>query len=400
MTSVWSAAAWKDSIRSTYARLNKARLGSPALRSQQNYFLADKSLGGWNNDIFAVAKIQAPGVSVHQQDVVFAFVNNNFRGNAARSATFNVSATNTNGSNWFGIQANKTYNVVDLASINPTNMLWGSNGITGSSLIANGIYVGFETNKSFSGGQAQFLRLIDMTAGMTATTSNDYIANLPRMSAPQIVPIGNRAVPVGQTLTIPVTVTTAAGDANVSLAAASNLGPSSWSLNNVAQFNFSPPVGSEGNTYTFRFTATGQDGSDEETFTVTVTSALTPYEQWAAGIFGTNNLGSSGASGADPDQDGIPNYAEFHLGTDPQNANSRLTTRMLGKSGTNGTVEVVPVVPVGSYSFRWSASLLGPWSEPQPLNVGPDANGAPRTFSLPAEDLQTFYRIIYQPPAQ
>jgi len=32
--------------------------------------------------------------------------------------------------------------------------------------------------------------------------------------------------------------------------------------------------------------------------------------------------------------------------------------------------------------------------------VGPDANGAPRTFSLPAEDLQTFYRIIYQPPAQ
>ena len=400
MTSVWSAAAWKDSIRSTYARLNKARLGSPALRSQQNYFLADKSLGGWNNDIFAVAKIQAPGVSVHQQDVVFAFVNNNFRGNAARSATFNVSATNSNGSNWFGIQANKTYNVVDLASIDPTNMLWGSNGIAGSSLIANGIYVGFETNKSFSGGQAQFLRLIDMTAGMTATNSNDYIANLPRMPAPQIVPIGNRAIPVGQTLTIPVTMTTAAGDANVSLAAASNLGPSSWSLNNAAQFNFSPPVGSEGNTYTFRFTATGQDGSDEETFTVTVTSALTPYEQWAAGIFGTNNLGSSGASGADPDQDGIPNYAEFHLGTDPQNANSRLTTRMLGKSGTNGTVEVVPVVPVGSYSFRWSASLLGPWSEPQPLNVGPDANGAPRTFSLPAEDLQTFYRIIYQPPAQ
>ena len=337
---------------------------------------------------------------MHQQDVVFAFVNNNFRGNAARSATFNVSATNTNGSNWFGIQANKTYNVVDLASINPTNMLWGSNGITGSSLIANGIYVGFETNRSFSGGQAQFLRLIDMTAGMTATNSNDYIANLPRMPAPQIVPIGNRAIPVGQTLTIPVTVTTAAGDTNVSLAAASNLGPSSWNLNNAAQFNFSPPVGSEGNTYTFRFTATGQDGSDEETFTVTVTSALTPYEQWAAGIFGTNNLGSSGASGADPDQDGIPNHAEFHLGTDPQNANSRLTTRMLGKSGTNGTVEVAPVVPVGSYSFRWSASLLGPWSEPLPLNVGPDANGAPRTFSLPAEDLQTFYRIIYQPPAQ
>jgi hypothetical protein len=126
MTSVWSAAAWKDSIRSTYARLNKARLGSPALRSQQNYFLADKSLGGWNNDIFAVAKIQAPGVSVHQQDVVFAFVNNNFRGNAARSATFNVSATNSNGSNWFGIQANKTYNVVDLASINPVPSSFGS----------------------------------------------------------------------------------------------------------------------------------------------------------------------------------------------------------------------------------------------------------------------------------
>jgi hypothetical protein len=64
------------------------------------------------------------------------------------------------------------------------------------------------------------------------------------------------------------------------------------------------------------------------------------------------------------------------------------------------TVEVAPVVAAGSYSFRQSGSLLGPWSDPQSLNVGSDANGAARTFTLPAEGLKTFYRIIYQPPAQ
>lgn len=399
MTNLWSPAGWKDSIRSTYARLNKARLNSPALRSQQNYFLADKTLGGWNSDIFAVAKIQAPGVSAHQQDVVFAFVNNNFRTNPARAATFNVNATNSGGSNWFGIQANKTYNVVDLASTNPAAILWGPQGKTGGDLITNGIYVGFQSNASFSGGQAQFLRLIDVSSGMTTSSVNDYFATLPRKAAPQIASVGNRTVQVGQTLSIPVTVATDVGD-TVSLAAASDLGPLSWSLNDAAQFSFSPPVGSEGNTYTFRFTATGQDGSDEETFTVTVTSALSSYEQWAAGYFGTNNLGSSGASGADPDQDGVPNYAEFHLGTLPQDPNSRLTTRITGKAGTNVTVEVAPVVAGGGYSFRRSSSLLGPWTDPQSLNVGADANGAPRTFTLPAGELQTFYRIIYQPPAQ
>jgi glycosidase len=41
MSNIWNSASWKETIRGVYGRFNQARLNSPALRSQQNYFLAD-----------------------------------------------------------------------------------------------------------------------------------------------------------------------------------------------------------------------------------------------------------------------------------------------------------------------------------------------------------------------
>jgi glycosidase len=399
MTNVWAPAAWKTSLRGTYARLNQARLNSPALRSQQNYFLADRNLGSWNNDIFAVAKLQEPGVSADQQDVVFAFVNNDFRANGARAATFNVNATNSGGANWFGIQPGRTYNVVDLASTNPATMLWGTNGITGSNLIANGIYVGFQTNTSFSGGQAQYLRLIDMTAGMTATSVNDYTANVPRRPAPQIAPVGNRTVAAGETLSFTVSVTADPAD-TVALSVASNLAPTHWTFGPGAQFSFAPTAEDEG-IHVFRFTATGRDGTTEETITVTVTTGGTPsaYDNWAAGIWGLEggSLPPDAAPDADPDGDNATNLAEFYLGTDPRDPNSRLTVKILGLSEGQAMLEVSPVVEAGTFYIQESGALTGTWSDPQPMQVEGAAESG--EIAHPVNGIQTFFRILYQPPA-
>ncbi len=279
MMDIWAEEEWKDSLLATYARLNMARLNSPALRSQQNYFLADSGLGGWNNDIFAVAKFQAPGISAAEQDVVFVFVNNDFRDDEERSATFDLSAEVSPGVNWFGIQPGHTYNVVNIASADPTNLLWGSEGQTGATLIESGIYVGFQDTDTYTGGQAQYLRLLDITAGMDAHTVNDYIATRARLPAPEIEPIGDRSVDVGASLGIEVNVTADPAD-SVTLTVASDLPPINWSLSEAGEFSFTPEEGEKG-VHTFRFTATGIDGFDEETITITVTGEeRTDFEKW------------------------------------------------------------------------------------------------------------------------
>jgi glycosidase len=406
MTKVWSPATWKTSLLNTYSRLNQARLGSPALRSQQNYFLDDNTTNGWNNDIFAVAKFQVPGVSAAEQDVVFVFVNNDFRSNDARGAVFKLNAVTESGANWFGIQPTHRYNVVDLASDNPTRTLWdnvtpGNPGILGSTLIANGIFVGFQPADTFSGGQAQYLRLIDMTAGMTGESANDYSANPQRLPAPVIAPIGDRAVAVGEALNVVLNVTVAPGD-TVLLSAASSLAPVNWTFNSSGQFTFTPTANEEG-THVFRFTATGQDGTTEQTITVSVTSGstLAAYENWARDIWGVAPgaaLPAEAAPDADPDGDRNSNLAEFHLGTDPRDPNDRLTVKIVGMGENSATLHVNPVVEAGTFYIQETQSLNGEWSTPQPMSV----EGAVETGEInhPVNGIQTFFRVIYQPPTQ
>ena len=313
---------------------------------------------------------------------------------------FKLDATTFRGANWFGIQPAKSYNVVDLASTNPTAMLWGAEGKSGGDLITNGIYVGFQTNASFSGGQAQYLRLIDMTAGMTANDVNDYFADVQRLPAPQITAIGNRTIAVGETLSFPVTVNAAQGD-TVSLAAASSLAPDHWTFNDSAQFSFTPVAAEEG-VHVFRFTATGRDGTSEQTITVTVTSDSTPsdYQQWAAGQWGvdTGSLPPEAAAEADADGDNASNLAEFYLGTNPRDSNSRLTVQIVGRSATDATLLISPVVEPGTYYLQETTSLTGPWSDPQPMQV--EGAGESGEVQHPVNGIQTFFRIIYQPPAE
>ena len=333
MTNIWNA-VWAADIRATYGRLNAARENSPALRSQQNYFLADAATTNWNPDIFAVAKFQSPGVSAATQDVVFAFINNDFRANYSRAASFKLNATTDSGANWFGIQPTHVYNVVNLAATNPTTLLWEAPGQTGSTLIANGIYVGFQSNATWSGGQAQYLRLLDITAGMGPTNVNDMFANEDRLAAPVLLGLSNRTVAVGDTLAFDVDFTQDPGD-SVDLSCASTLAPGAWNFTAPNDFSFTPTTNELG-VHSFLFTATGQDGFDEELITITVTSSQgpTPYEQWAAAA-GLDPEGPDGGPADDYDDDGYPNDSEYWADTDPLDETSFLQLRNLTISGTD-----------------------------------------------------------------
>jgi hypothetical protein len=161
MTNIWHNR--DQPLQDAYARINNARLDSPALKSQGMYFLSLDGGGGYDADIFAVAKFEAPGVSASTQDVVLVFVNNNYWGSTNRSATFSLDA-DYGGNNWFGIEAGKSYNVVDLTSTTPTTPIWGSPR-TGADLTANGIYVGLNGDVS-EGQQAQYLKLYDIAVGV------------------------------------------------------------------------------------------------------------------------------------------------------------------------------------------------------------------------------------------
>ena len=153
MTSIWQNRDWL--VQGLYGRINRARAQSPALRSQGLFFLADDNTGTENPAIFAVAKFEQAGVSASTQDVVFCFVNNNHwtgDGNGEDvQATFRLNPTLPSGANWFGIEASKTYNIVDLVATNPLHRIWGTDR-TGQDLIDNGIFVRLNTPVT-QGGQ-------------------------------------------------------------------------------------------------------------------------------------------------------------------------------------------------------------------------------------------------------
>jgi len=164
---------WDNSdpgLQAVYARINNARRRSPALRSRELYFLSRKDSDAYDPKIFALAKYEQPGVSAATQDVVFVFVNNNYW-SAPDGYGTNVSATfkvdvDYGGSNRFGIEAERHYNLVDLMSTTPADYVWATN-YSGAHLIANGIGVWLHDDPRL-GGQAQYLRLVDAAVGPDA----------------------------------------------------------------------------------------------------------------------------------------------------------------------------------------------------------------------------------------
>ena len=155
------------------AAVGRARLSSPALQDANRVFLSPTTS---QPNIYAVAKFTATNGPPNFNDVVFAFVNLDLAN--GHSANFNVNVT-ANGTNLFGIDPARLYNSKNIAAYLGTDSnrssywLGGTNGVTGSNLLAAGVSVSLNPVPTNSVGwsnapyEAQYLKLYDVTPPTT-----------------------------------------------------------------------------------------------------------------------------------------------------------------------------------------------------------------------------------------
>ena len=298
-----------------FAAVGQAREFSPALRSSNRYYL-NQTDGSVQESIFSVAKYAIanayPGVS----DVVFGFVN--LDRNDAQAGNYNVNITQ-NGSNLFGIQRGRTYNVRNISAYlgqdstrRNTYLIPGN--VTGDSLLDNGLYVALSPVPASDGAwstapfEAQYLKLYDLTpppAGTTPASAKGYgLGNSVTFNWSAV------SDPYGGVSGYRLIVSTDAAGQNV-------------------VFN-----GLVGNATTYTLTG------------------VTPGQTLYARIDAVNNAGVEGglsaASGATPvldpngdaDGDGQSNAAEDLAGTNPLDATSTLRITSVIRSASAHTTQV------------------------------------------------------------
>jgi len=146
-----------------YGRVNWARLNSPALQSQNRYFLS-KVGGGDEAKIFAVAKYETANGSPQSNDVVLAFslLLRHGEAHASASSTYNLQPA------WslLGMDTNKYYNIRNLASSDASAYVWATNK-SGADLYGNGIYVNLPADSGDSsitddGALVQYLKVVEL----------------------------------------------------------------------------------------------------------------------------------------------------------------------------------------------------------------------------------------------
>jgi len=184
-----------DQLWPVYAAVNQARQFSAALKSSNRYYLNQTGSETPQSNIFSVAKYQMANAAPNFSDVVFAFTP--LDRNNTQAGNFDVNVTQ-NGSNLFGIQSNRLYNVRNISAytaIDPNRRnywLWnnGSGGIAGSNILANGIFVSLNPVPTSNAGwssapfEAQYLKLYDVTppptpsAPGTSATNNYVLTNV------------------------------------------------------------------------------------------------------------------------------------------------------------------------------------------------------------------------------
>ena len=350
-----------DFLWPVYAAINQARGFSAALRASNRYFLNQTSSGSPQPSIFSVAKYEQPNGSPNYYDVVFAFANldryNQQQGN------FNVNITQGTG-NLFGIKPGRAYNVRNIAAYTAYDSnrrkywLWGSSGIAGSNVLANGIYVSLNPVPSTDGGwtnapfEPQYLRLYDVTppAAPAAPT------------APKPYAIGTSV-----TFTWPALVDS---DGGVS--------------------GYHVLVGtSPGTSNVFNAVVSGTS--------VTVTNGIgaTLYAQVSAinnaGIEGPISAVSAGTILLDPngdyDHDGMSNAAEDLAGTNPLDAASVLSILSLA----DGNLLTWSSVSGKTYRVWATADLTTNFLPISAIVTG--AGPAATYLDTPATNSSKFYRI-------
>jgi hypothetical protein len=161
-----------------YSAISDARKASPALRSNQDWFLRLKHNGS-ADEIFGVGKVEKIGAEPGPNDVVLAFVN---LAVSSDSATPNGDGFDVDikagQQNVFGISSNRSYNVKNIGAVDAqrrNHCLWDG-GRSGADLLQNGISVRLNRVPADEQGWAtapyevQYLKLVDTTTSHECET--------------------------------------------------------------------------------------------------------------------------------------------------------------------------------------------------------------------------------------
>lgn len=127
-----------------------------------------------------------------------------------------------------------------------------------------------------------------------------------------------------------------------------------------------------------------------------LTISLSSFDAWRLEKFGDQwEANPDSASSVDPDQDGASNQAEFYLGTDPLDPNSRLRISVEPLNSAAAAITVAPAVTAGIYTLKSWSDLA---QEPALIDL-PVAGDAPSaSFEVPAAEDRNFYQLLYTPP--
>ncbi len=277
-----------------YSAINQARQFSQALRSSNRFYL-NQTDGSIQQSIFSVAKYQTANASPGQSDVVLGFVN--LDRTHTQQGNYNVNVSQ-NGSNLFGFNSSRTYNVRNIAAYtgsDPTRRntwLWNNgNGFSGSTILNNGVFValnpvpGSDAAWATAPFEAQYLKVYDVSAPNTPVPS------------PQITNTYSYAL--GNTVTF-----NWSGDPNVFPSYTVTV-----TVNGGAPFT----VTTTGTSYTY----TGNFG-DVVTITVQATNQDSSAQSGTSSTATVTLLDPN----ADSDGDGMTNAAEDIAGTNPLDPNS------------------------------------------------------------------------------
>lgn len=166
-------------LRAFYSAVFQARATSPALRSKHSWLLHLK--GNQTTDqIYGVAKAERVGADPGSSDTVFAFVNLATGSNSATPSGVGFDLDIKAGQqNVFGIRTDHTYNVKNIAAVDPqrrNDCLWGP-GRSGGDVLRKGIFVAMnrvpvdDAAWGSSPYEAQYLKLIDTTSSNECAAS-------------------------------------------------------------------------------------------------------------------------------------------------------------------------------------------------------------------------------------
>jgi hypothetical protein len=359
-------------IYPVYSAIGNARANSPALQSSNRFYLNDMN-GNAPSTIFGVAKYATANASPATSDVVFAFVNLALSSNSSQVATFNVNISQ-NGSNLFGINSSRTYNVRNIAAdtrfdtTRNTQWLWGT-GRTGSDVIQNGVFVSLNPLPTLDSTwqtapyEAQYLKLYDITAPPSPPAS---------VSAPRVYPYV-----IGSTATF-TWAAVAADSAGI---------VPSYSVIVTINGVTSPAVITSGTSYTVPNLTIGEQVS------VTVAAVNPNYTAAASSSSTTSPTIKVLDPNADDDGDGMSNSAEDIAGTNPLDVTSFFRVVGMTRNASTNSGQITWASVVGkSYQVEFSPTL-----SPKAFTaVGSPitATGTLTTYSFQTSGTTGFYEVI------